>query len=81
MCLFNLGFTLLIYDSTPNLVKMESYNCDLCGVINFKSRTNLTNHQKGIYCRAVNERIARPLRSRTSEKIVGPSTSGGHADV
>jgi len=48
---------------------MASYNCDHCGVVNFKSQANLKNHQKGMYCKATCERKARP------------STSKGHVEA
>jgi hypothetical protein len=43
---------------------MASYNYDLCGTINFKSRANLKNHLKGMYCKVVCERKARPSTSK-----------------
>lgn len=48
---------------------MESYNCDPCGVVNFKNQANFKKHQKDMHCKTTCERKERP------------STSKGHVEA
>jgi hypothetical protein len=46
---------------------MASFNCDICGAINFISQANLTNHQKGAHCRAPGRKRFRPSTSEVHQ--------------